>query len=254
MGSLIISQKIEAHILIFDKLLVCCKMIYGETIHSVDDLNRLTGINFTFVHMKINMLSNGDRHLYDILDIPKTLGVYVHFCVLGGKPMAIYAGKCESNIRGMHKRIQNEFYYSNNEKCGRESGPLAVFNRLKRHGIAFEWAVAYAEVWNAASVEASILDKINFIGNSANNCGLRLYVLDSIVAKLKTPESVPSAPVKKTSEPSSVPATVFTPAVNPTVVWYQELLRDLGLDSNVPWQQELLKDLEDAMLPLKVAL
>ena len=189
-------------------------MIYGETINSVDDLNRLTGLKFRFVPMKIDVEYGGDRYLSGIWNVPKTIGVYVHFYNINGKYTAVYAGKCESYTRGIHKRIQNEFYYSNNEKLGKESGPLAVFNRLKRHDIAFEWGVAYAMVDYPAYEEAKILDKINFIGNSTNNCGLRLYVLDSVVAKLKIIESAPPAPVIQTSNNVEEETKSFVENVN----------------------------------------
>jgi hypothetical protein len=145
--------------------------VLGESIHTLDDLRILTGYKFDeFVPFTI--ATRERAILNDGWKIPKLPGIYAYWVKINGIWIMTYLGKCESNIRGIRKRIQNELLPSQSN-CG----PKKVHNKLYELGIDFKCAVSYLVLNEAGKAEAKILSLVDFIGNDVDNGGTRLSAL-----------------------------------------------------------------------------
>jgi hypothetical protein len=169
-------------------------MILGETITSSEKLSDITGYDFSKLH-NLGCKRTSSGILTFTSKLPKCCGLYA-FAIQSpdGKFQFIYCGMSRAEV-GIRGRIRREFLTSQNEYMGKRSGPLSVWNALRKLGVPLNFYVCYAPMSpkeNIGYAEYCVLSNINFIGNSQHNGGMRLESLGHLVRYIPK-KTVPKA-------------------------------------------------------------
>lgn len=167
-------------------------MILAESLSSISSVNDATGFPFC------DWISIGTPiGLYRTMPLLEKIpagvkGLYIVAIEdLEGNIVPIYGGKCAAKGEGIRRRIRHEFEYKQNEgrgegECKKLNGPSHVHCSLTKRGFqTLSYYVTYVSTPRIRSsvilkMEKTMLKRVDFLANSADNRCRRLEALETI--------------------------------------------------------------------------